>query len=73
MYGIIKNTKIKDIMSKRLNILLHEYNVKNEDELANKLYNDAQTIPCLKCKKETKYEEIKFVNGDPFCENCAKG
>jgi hypothetical protein len=70
MYDIIKNTKIKDIMSKRLDILLQEYDVKNEDELAKKLYDDAQTLPCIKCGRETEYDNLLFIDSNPICKNC---
>jgi hypothetical protein len=72
MYDKIKNTKLKDMMSKKVvDDILIEYGVKNEDELATKLYAEAQTIPCIKCKKETSYENLIFVNSDPICLECA--
>lgn len=72
MYDNIKNTKLKDIMSKKnVNDMLTEYGVKNENELASKLYNEAQTVPCIRCKKETNYENLIFINSDPICLECA--
>jgi hypothetical protein len=49
---------------------LKEFNVKSEDELLNKLDEEAQTIPCIVCGKELKFEKIHWNDSDPFCGDC---
>jgi hypothetical protein len=50
--------------------VLRDFNVKTESQLLMKLDKESQTIPCVSCGKEFSINHMRFVDGDPFCENC---
>jgi len=53
-----------------LDDLLKDFNVKDEDELLRKLDRDSKTIPCIVCGYEFGFDELHFIDGDPFCTSC---
>ena len=60
-------------MTRRRNMtstLFEEYNVNSESELAAKLEEESNTIPCIYCHREHPIERIRFMDGDPVCNSC---
>ena len=55
---------------KKYNKMLKDFGVKTEDELMKKLEEDSLTLPCQCCHKEISINVVKFLDGDPICENC---
>ena len=54
--------------------LFSEFGVHNKNELNEKLFSESLTIPCIICKKEFLYDELVFIDGDPYCrfhKDCA--
>jgi hypothetical protein len=48
--------------------LFSEFGVHSENELNDKLICESFTIPCIICKKEFLYDELVFIEGDPYCK-----
>jgi len=57
-------------MSKEISIqnLLNDFGADNEEELYETLIQDSNTIPCIICGKEMLFDEIYFIDGDPYCK-----
>ena len=51
--------------------LMVDFNVKDEDELFEKLIKDSETIYCISCGKEVDWSKVIFSGGDPYCSECA--
>jgi cytochrome c len=51
--------------------LLREFDVKTEQELQNKLGEESLTLPCMNCHKEVGIDNIRFIDGNPYCGSCA--
>ena len=51
--------------------LMVDFNVKDEDELFEKLIKDSETILCISCGKEIDWSKVIFIGGDPYCSECA--
>lgn len=49
-----------------------EYKAHNENELQQRLAEESTKIPCVICKHEFPIEEIRFIDGDPYCKNHRK-
>ena len=44
------------------------FDVKDEKELEKKLDNESKTLTCIKCKKEFLIESMRYIDGDPYCQ-----
>jgi len=60
----------EEFNDKKVNKLLKDFDVKDEDELYAKLMQPITTIPCSECGKETDIESIHTIDGDPVCSSC---
>ena len=49
--------------------LLHDFNVKTEDELYQKLYAEGSFVNCVECGRQVAIEDLHFLNGNPVCWN----
>jgi hypothetical protein len=51
--------------------LFSQFHVKTEDELAQKLFKESETIPCRCCHRERHIDLLRFNReGDPICVFC---
>jgi hypothetical protein len=59
----------------RINLgsLYSDFECSSETELYNKLIEESKRIPCVACGKEYDFMRLLFIDGDPFCSNCANG
>ena len=55
-------------MTKEYYQLLKFFEVKTDDELEKKLAEEAKTLPCSICKKEFPIEQMRYIDGDPYCK-----
>ena len=65
----MQNTSAK-MSNWRINFLLKEYDVKTEDELNQKLNGEINTLPCVRCGKESDIRVLKTICGNPYCRDC---
>lgn len=50
--------------------LFKQYGAKTEQELLEKMNEDAKTIVCIVCRKKMKIEKAIWLGGDPYCKEC---
>jgi hypothetical protein len=67
---MIKNN-VEDFDKHKMQRLLRDFGVHNENELQKKLDRESKTIPCSICGKEISSGD--FIDGDPICWDCANG
>ena len=64
-----ENDNIINSDQKHVDSILEEFDVDTDEELVEKINQDALTIPCYKCRNEFKLGDLNWVDGDPFCDD----
>jgi hypothetical protein len=67
MGGLMLNRNSPTTERERINSILHEYNVKTEDEYQNLVDKTWHKCRCVKCGREISLLTCHFDNGDPIC------
>jgi hypothetical protein len=60
----------EDMVEEDVNKLLLYFEVKDEQELYEKIMKESDTIPCICCRREFTIDELDFIDGDPYCLEC---